>query len=166
MPDTRAQPGGDDLDHLIGRLYRYALAIRHDPAAAEDAVHDALVRVCEKGGPWDEAYLRRAVRHRAMDSVKSDSRRIRRERERTPVRSDAEFESHSDEGDADLAAALSSLRPIEREAIYLAVVEGLATKHVAAAMGRPRGSVLSLIHRAKLRLGEALAHAAGNHGHE
>ncbi len=165
MPDTQAQPGGDDLDHMIGRLYRYALAIRHDPAAAEDAVHDALVRVCEKGGPWEEAYLRRAVRHRAMDSVKSDSRRIRREREHAPVHSEAVLDSRG-ECDADLAAALSSLRPIEREAIYLAVVEGLATKHVAAAMGRPRGSILSLIHRAKLRLGQALAHAAGNHRHE
>lgn len=170
MGDLRTTPGGGDLDRLIGRLYRYALAVRHDPEAAEDAVHDALVRVCANGGPWDEAYLMRAVRHRALDAIKSDRRREKRARARAEsslaLPSAGDLAREHDHSDGRLGEALASLRPIEREALYLAVVEGMKIGHVAAAMGRPRGSVLSLIHRAKARLRDALAEYAGGRRHE
>ena len=47
---------------------------------------------------------------------------------------------------------LSQLRSEEREAIYLQVVQGYTAAEAAELMERPRGTVLSLIHRGKARL--------------
>ena len=49
----------------------------------------------------------------------------------------------------DLTQALSRLRPEEREAIYLQAVKGYTAAEAAELMDRPRGTVLSLIHRGK-----------------
>ena len=46
-----------------------------------------------------------------------------------------------------LEQLLAKLRDIEREALFLHVVEGYSAVEIAALTGRPRGSVLSLIHR-------------------
>ena len=48
-----------------------------------------------------------------------------------------------------LEAALGTLRPPEREALYLAAVEGWTAQEIADLTDRPRGTVLSLIHRAR-----------------
>ena len=47
---------------------------------------------------------------------------------------------------------LAKLRDSEREALFLHVVEGYSAGEIAALTGRPRGSVLSLIHRGRKKL--------------
>ena len=47
---------------------------------------------------------------------------------------------------------LSKLRDIEREALFLHIVEGYSTNEIATLTGRPRGTVLSLIHRSRKKL--------------
>ena len=56
----------------------------------------------------------------------------------------------------EMDAALERLRPEEREALYLAAVEGYTASEIAKLTDRPRGSVLSLLHRAKARLRDVL----------
>ena len=51
---------------------------------------------------------------------------------------------------------LGTLRPEAREAIYLTCVEGFTAREVAEMTGRPRGTVLSLVHRARIELRAAL----------
>ncbi|MCL4236597.1 MAG: hypothetical protein KJ042_19005, partial [Deltaproteobacteria bacterium] len=51
-----------------------------------------------------------------------------------------------------IAAALGQLRPDEREAVYLQCVEGHSAAEIAKLTGRARGTVLSLIFRAKHKL--------------
>ena len=69
----------------------------------------------------------------------------------------------------DLKAPLEALRPEEREALFLNVVEGYTVQEVADLTARQRGTVLSLIHRAKRKLREALTSESddtplSNHG--
>ena len=56
----------------------------------------------------------------------------------------------------EMDAALGRLRIEEREALYLAAVEGYTASEIAELTDRPRGSVLSLLHRAKARLRDVL----------
>ena len=44
---------------------------------------------------------------------------------------------------------LSKLRDIEREALFLHIVEGYSANEIATLTGKPRGTVLSLIHRSR-----------------
>ena len=47
---------------------------------------------------------------------------------------------------------LAKLRDIEREALFLHIVEGYSANEIATLTGRPRGTVLSLIHRSRKKL--------------
>ena len=51
-----------------------------------------------------------------------------------------------------LHRALGTLRPDERETLFLAVVEGYTAQEIADMTQRPRGTILSLLHRTKEKL--------------
>ena len=139
----------DDLADLLQRAFRYALALSHDRAVAEDLVQDACVGLAKHGGPWEIGYLLASVRNRYID-------RCRRERivKFQPMTADDDFagpstaESHDDS----LEAALGRLSGDERELLYLAAVEEHTSQQIATLTGRPLGTVLSSIHRAKQKL--------------
>ena len=61
----------------------------------------------------------------------------------------------------DLEAPLAGLGAAEREALFLNVVEGYTAREIRAFTGRPRGTALSLIHRAKRKLRGAIEAQAG-----
>ena len=56
----------------------------------------------------------------------------------------------------ELERVLARLRVEEREVLYLAVAERYRAAEIAAMTGRPRNTVLSLMHRAKRKLRELL----------
>jgi RNA polymerase sigma-70 factor, ECF subfamily len=60
-----------------------------------------------------------------------------------------------------LHEALGSLREDERETLFLAVVEGYTAEEIAQLSGRPRGTVLSMLFRAKGKLREKLSGKRG-----
>jgi RNA polymerase sigma-70 factor (ECF subfamily) len=53
---------------------------------------------------------------------------------------------------SDIDALLSGLRSEEREALFLHEVEGYTASEIGRLTGQPRGTVLSLMHRARQRL--------------
>ena len=55
-----------------------------------------------------------------------------------------------------VAWALSLLRPDEREVLFLAAVEGYTAQEIGEMTERPRGTVLSLLHRARQRVRNTL----------
>jgi RNA polymerase sigma-70 factor (ECF subfamily) len=59
-----------------------------------------------------------------------------------------------------MEAILAGLKPAEREILYLSAVEEYTTAEIAEMTGRPRGTVLSLLHRTKLKLRKRLTHEA------
>lgn len=143
---------------LLQAGYRYALSLRARKDDAEDLVQEAWYRLHRHAGRvGGKALLFTAIRNVYVD-------RWRRERlvvfeplddrdepvDETAKPDEARFAVR------DLAAPLAALRSEEREALFLSVVEGYTAQEVADFTGRPRGTVLSLIHRAKRKLRQAL----------
>jgi len=146
-------PDTIDLDALLQRCFRYALSLVHDHGLAEDLVQDACVRASRDGGPWRAPALMQVIRHRFIDHY-----RRQQKIKFHPLEDGEAFAPEADRAGADdeLAWALGQLRPEERELIYLAVVEEYSAREVAELTGKPRGTVLSAVYRAKQKLRRVL----------
>lgn len=138
----------DRLPALLNQGYRYALALTHDRRAAEDLVQDAWLAVLKADGPWQIGYLRRAIRSRFIDKGRR-SHLVPIPAETLPERPVAPRDVVHGRA---LHQALGALSANEREALYLTVVEGYTAAEVAQMVGKPRGTILSLAHRARARL--------------
>ncbi|HVT49177.1 MAG TPA: sigma-70 family RNA polymerase sigma factor [Vicinamibacterales bacterium] len=138
MSRDRGPEGPWDLaaiyDRVATSLYRHALMILADPAAAEDVVHDVFAALAGRRVPdvmSIDAYLRQAVRHQCFT-------RLRRRRWRAPAGTDepalleaapAAAACH-DERIA-IEQALRSLPPEQREVVHLKTFEGLTFQEIA-----------------------------------
>ncbi len=142
---------------LLQAGFRYALSLRPAPGEADDLVQEAWLRLHRaRGRVRDQALLFRAIRNLFIDHYR---------RERLVVFEPLDSVAETADGAPllddrvtldDLKAPLESLRSEEREALFLNVVEGYTAQEIADLTERPRGTVLSLIHRAKRKLREAL----------
>ena len=143
----------DDLD-LLQSGYRYALSLTGDPAEAEDLAQQSWLRLFERyGGVRGRKPLLTTVRRLFID-------RYRRSRRFELVAlDDLGDELHDvampNVGRVDLERLLVSLRTKEREALYLHAVEGYTAEEIGDLTGQGRGTVLSLIYRARRKLAVA-----------
>lgn len=138
-----------DLDDLLQRAYRYALSLARDEDTARDLVQDACLSIARRGGPWKAGYVLTSVRNRFIDTTRRADHHTREVEEH-----DATTDAPSPfDGEAPgLAEALATLRPIEREVLFLHAVEGFSASQIGALTDQPRGTVLSLLHRTKAKL--------------
>ena len=147
-----------DLEAYLQRGYRYALSLTHDPSSAEDLVQDAMVALLRRGAERKVGYLIATIRNRFIDLYRRERLVVMGPLDE--VGDEAVFALDARESDVDperLEQALSILRPAEREALYLAAVEDYTAQEIADLTRRPRGTVLSLIHRARGKLRKHLA---------
>lgn len=137
---------------LLQSGFRYALALTHHRHDAEDLTQDAWVNLSRRYGVVaSRGALFTAIRNLFID-------RCRRARviafdslEAAPAEF-ADAEAMAPGTLADLDRLLGELRPGEREAVYLHYVEGHTAEEVGVLTRQPRGTVLSLIHRAFKKL--------------
>ena len=148
------EPFADVYRRLGPSSYRLALAITGDPAAAEDAVQEAFVRVWRRRGNLAsptrlDGYLHRAVRNAALDQ-----RRRTKARDTLAQGAALLIRTADASGSEPEQVAESLLRlPVEqREVVLLRVYEGLPFKEVAARVGAPLGTVHSRFRYAMERL--------------
>lgn len=132
--------------------YRYALSLTNHSHDAEDLLQEAWLNLCRRyGAAGSQALLFASIRNLFID-------RCRRNRV-------IAFDSMDESGltpaappelppgtVGDVATLLARLRPGEREAIYLHYIAGHTAEEVGALTKQPRGTVLSLLHRAIKRL--------------
>lgn len=163
--ERRKAVADPELDELLNSGYRYALSLSHDPHEAEDLLHDACVNILDSGGPMQKGYLFTTIRNRFIDRYRR-SRRVlfmslesdREEDERNQeIPSDDRWEMPDIIASDHLRDALAELRPEERETIYLAVVEEYTAQEIADMTDRPRGTILSLLHRTRNKLRKSLS---------
>lgn len=161
----RELPNG--IDELLDAGYRYALSLTHDVTEAEDLVQDASLALLASGGSWERSYFFATVRNRFID-------RYRRSRKVMFLALEPDDGTATDARDFTweapdvletglLKQALGKLRTEEREALFLAVVEGYTAEEIGRMTDRPRGTILSLLHRAKRKLRELLGGDDGVH---
>lgn len=156
MQSTRANDIGDFHDQLkvvLPRLRIYALSLTRDRDSAEDLVHDTVVKALAgrhsfQPGTNLAAWLFRIQRNEFISG-------IRRQRPTVPVDTAiAESLSHPPHQDSGLVmrefmGAFSKLTSAQREALLLAVLEGLPYESIADHTGVSVGTVKSRISRAR-----------------
>lgn len=143
---------------ILNAGYRYALSLAADQQDAEDLVHDAWIRLDRRYGKCtDKPLLFRTIRNLYIDQYR------RRQKIQFSEFDENHFDqlnrenSHSSIENSlmnaeEMQMVLERLRDVEREALYLSVVEGYTADEVAQMIESTRGTVLSLVHRSKGKL--------------
>ncbi len=164
---------GDDhalaevFDRLAPAVYGAALRVLGDGSAAQDVVQDVFVELWSHPDRYDpeagalRTYLIVLARHRAVDLVRSELRRIARQerhyrltpQERPPSPGD---EVAAAEAAGIVRAAVRLLPDGQRRVVELAYFEGLTYREVALAVGIPEGTAKSRLRLALAKLESAL----------
>lgn len=186
IAEWRMSTSQADLSELVQRGYRFAYSLTHDCAWADDLVQDAWVSILRAAGPWSREYLFATIRNRFVDECRrrrivgfeslenlsepkcpdslggsesdgsdwTDNLDVRNGNARVEAAGCESWETSI--ASAALGRALSGLRVEERTVLFLAAVEGYSARAIADLLGYPRGSVLSLMHRARARVRDYL----------
>jgi len=118
-----------------GSLYRYALMVLADPAAAADVVQAVFVALLRHGIYPDsgERYLRRAVRNECFSALRR--RRHDLLADATPILEAVEADRDCPDERLALERALRALPPEQREVVHLKVFEGMTFQEIADMTG-------------------------------
>lgn len=160
-PTSEAEPWRACYRQLAPKLLLFARQWLSDHAAAEDAVQNAFVRFWRKhpaAPPSDYPLLYAAVRSAALDALRSEGRRARRESASPLAFALEDYHFDAPPGAQDeaqhLQEALSRLPERQREVIVLKVWGELTFAEIARALGESINTVAS-----RYRYGiEALRH--------
>ncbi|MDI3306940.1 MAG: sigma-70 family RNA polymerase sigma factor [Acetobacteraceae bacterium] len=158
-------PGADAfamaLAGEIPRLRRFARVLTKQADAADDLVQETLLRAIAARDQFTvgtnlRAWLFTILRHARAATVRRDARSPFLASETVP---EAAVSGGQEERQAmrDLAAAFNRLPAIQREALWLVVVEGLDYAEAARVLGVPPGTLRSRLSRAR----EALRRSIG-----
>ena len=143
----------DRYGALVFRLAFQALGSRQD---AEDAAQEVFVALVRADPAFaDETHLRawllRSTRHRCKNLSGSAWRR-----HTVPLDPELDLPAPRAERAGEVLAAVGRLPEKYRTAVYLHYSEGYTAGEIAAALGCPRGTVLSRLMRARKLLKELL----------
>ena len=152
---TRAE---STVEVLLRQGYRFALSLAHDRAGAEDLLQDAWVAILKADGPRTAAYLITAIRSRFVDQHRRALIAPTESLDAKPQLAtvvESEFWSdpcHSIPMKMELHRTMGLLRPEERAVLLLSAVEGYTAREIGELLDAPRGTVLSLMHRARAKM--------------
>ena len=172
-PLTARLAAGDDLalaeafDRLGPAVYGAALRVLGEWTAAQDVAQDVFVELWTRPDRYDPAagslrtYLTVLARHRAVDMVRSELRRIARQERNQRLSPQPELPSPGDEVEAAEAAgvvraAVRLLPDSQRQVVELAYFRGMSYREVAQAVGIPEGTAKSRLRLALAKLESVL----------
>jgi RNA polymerase sigma-70 factor (ECF subfamily) len=163
--DSRAL--AEVFDRLAPTVFCCALRVLGDDAAAQDVAQDVFVELWSHPGRYDPAagtlstYLTMLARHRAVDVIRSELRRVARQEhsyrlvprlaDPTPCDQVAAWEAA-----AAVRAAIQLLPESQRLIVEFAYFRGMTCREAAAAAGIPAGTAKSRLRLALARLEAAL----------
>lgn len=144
-------------DGELNRLYRYCRALCDSEADAFDLLQSGVERCLRR--PPDDDGRRMAYARRVMSNLRRDELRRRRvvtfePLDEEPTTLDTRLAGLEETviTEDELGAVWRRLSDAEREILFLWAVEGYSLTDVAEHLGRPRGTVLSMVHRLRRRL--------------
>ena len=153
---------GKMFDGVAGDLFRVAVSLCGDGAAAEDAVQETFLAAMRAGGGFDRSrpvmpWLLGILGHKAVDARRSIRRRPDPLRVDPPIASpDPATEAERREAVAQVREALDRLPDPYRAVALLRWEYGMEPGDIARVLGSPPGTVRSLLSRARERLERAL----------
>lgn len=153
-----------------GAVYGLARRVLGDDTRAEEVVQEVFVRLWQQPERFDSdrgtlrSYLLASAHGRAVDLVRSEASRRRREEHDARSTVTAAYDLEHEVWDLALAdqvkVALNQLDSDERKAIELAYFGGHTYRQVAALLSQPEGTVKSRIRAGLRRLQGSLAHVS------
>jgi len=157
----------DVFDQLAVSVYGGAMRVLGNGSAAQDVVQDVFVELWSHPDRYDPAagslrtYLMVLARHRAVDLLRSELRRVaRQERHYRLTPADpvvtADGEVLAAETASAVRAAVQLLPDGQRRVVELAYFEGMTCREVASAMGIPEGTAKSRLRLAMAKLESVL----------
>lgn len=177
-PDVSIAPAAFEQDALalVDRLYAAALRLTRNEADAEDLVQDTYLRAFRSSGQFEAGTNLRGWMFTILHNTFLNQRR---DRGRSPIDADSEAVEQAPDDrladanpeerllretlDADLQAALDSLPPAYREAVWLRDVEQFSYEEIAGIVGVPIGTVMSRISRGRRALYDDLVARSGEY---
>jgi RNA polymerase sigma-70 factor (ECF subfamily) len=163
----------EELERVLGeegdRLYALALRVTRDPDLAADAVHDGFAAAIEgidgfRGDAALATWLYRIVYRKAVDILRRRGREEPYDESSTDDAGRAPSWARPPdevllgaEAHRILERAMSDLTPIQRAVFELRESEQRPTEEVADILGIPSGTVRVYLHRARLKLKDALS---------
>jgi RNA polymerase sigma-70 factor, ECF subfamily len=173
-----------DAIPLIHEFYRHALKLTHDHADAEDLLQETAAKAFAgfhgfRDGTNLGGWLYRILLNSHISSYRKQQRRpaqwltddftdgqlVAEARHSSGGLRSAEDEVLDLIGDDNIQAAMRQLPEKLRIALYYADVEGLRINEIAEITGAPAGTVMTRVHRARLRLRGLLADVARARGY-
>jgi RNA polymerase sigma-70 factor (ECF subfamily) len=160
MSTAAESPIAPPWESLRAELVRFVRARVGDEAAADDIVHDVLLRALgELEGPRPPVHLRGWL-YRVTRNAIVDHYRARRPTEELPEEIAADPAPSESPAERELARCLApllgTLPPSYREALNLAEVEALPQREIAGRAGLSLSGAKSRVQRARRKLREAL----------
>jgi RNA polymerase sigma-70 factor (ECF subfamily) len=164
---------GDDralaeiFDRLAPAVHAAAFRVLRDQAAAQDVVQDVFVDLWSRPGQYDpdtgalHGYLVLLARHRAVDVVRSELRRLARQERSYNLTPQQRVPSPAEQviamqADAAVRAALGLLPESQRRMVELAYFNGMTCREAARVAGIPEGTAKSRLRLALARLESVL----------
>jgi RNA polymerase sigma-70 factor (ECF subfamily) len=153
----------DSIDPLYPGLTRRLALVLHDAEEAKDVAQETYLRAWRAWDRFDgtdaRAWLFTIGLRLAFNRRRSILRQGRRVERRDPIAL-----SWIPTERVDLWRAVGDLRPHERAALLLNVLDGYTQAEIAAMLGAPPGTVASWIAGAKRRMRGALGDPGGSPG--
>jgi len=143
-------------------VFRFAYRLLGSVEMAEDITHDCFLSLIRKPENFNPAraslrtYLYSAARNLSMKHFRNSGRETAIEElaedPQIPVREQPLSRLLDEELTLKVKQAVSSLPPLQREALVLFEYEGLALSEIASVVGTDVGAVKARLHRARQRL--------------
>ncbi len=146
-------PPSLSAEELLQSGFRYAYALTHHHHDSEDLVQAAWLKLHER---YSEVKTK-ALFFTTIRNLYIDQYRRKKLIRFITLTNEHEYLQASEDTGAEGARVvtdqmLSKLRDTEREVLFLNIVEGYSANEIAKLTGRPRGTVLSLLHRSRKKL--------------
>ncbi|WP_347330367.1 RNA polymerase sigma factor [Marinimicrobium locisalis] len=149
---------------LLPRLRRFALGLTANREEADDLVQAACEKALSKEHQWQpgsrlDSWVYRIIQTQRIDHLRREKRApVSLDDEGMPEREDTRSADRAEQEDLlqHTLKALEALPEEQRAVMVLVVVEGYSYREVAEQLGIPRGTVMSRLARARLRVQEHL----------
>ena len=156
----RRAAGGDGkafhllVDRHADRLYRLAVSLVGNRTDAEDVLQEAFAGAYRSAGSFREASSVKTWLSRILATQAAKWWRDRKGERPEPLHDSAGRSGDESAVTAklDLHAALDQLSPEHRQVLVLRELDGMGYEQMAEALGVPRGTVESRLHRARAEL--------------
>jgi len=151
-------------DRTARSVWSYLARITGDRALADDLLQESYYRFLRAERRFDNESHRRNYLFRIATNLAHDRRRRGRRAVSVPVPAENEPGALVDRSDlagdtvrrTDLARAMATLKPREREMLWLAYAQGSSHEEIAESLGVRKASIKILLFRARRRLAAAL----------